>query len=108
MVHKTTLKTLFSFLILCLFAVSFGFGQSIFDNPINENAIDAEINNPYTNGQNVVPNITVSGIGKGAGVSGIATGTNDRYNLRGWSTLGLDPTDYFEFTITPNAGYEID
>ncbi|WP_100611171.1 T9SS type A sorting domain-containing protein [Confluentibacter lentus] len=108
MVHKITLKPLFSFLAFGLFFVGFGFGQSIFNNPITENAINAEVNNPYTNGQYFDPSITVSGIGKGTGVSGIATGTNDRYNVRGWSTGSIDANDYFEFTITPNAGYEID
>ena len=62
MIQKTTLKACYSFLIMYLFVVNFGFGQSIFENPITGEDIDPEISNPYTNGQNVDPNITVSGI----------------------------------------------
>src|SRR5690606_25189486 len=72
--------------------------------------INPEVSNPYIYGQYFDPNITVSGIGKGTGAvaSEGGFGTNDRYNLRGWDTVTLDPTAYFEFTITPNPGYQID
>jgi len=46
--------------ILCSFF--FGFGQSIFTNPIT--GINPSLNNPYTIGQIVDANITVSGIGR--------------------------------------------
>ncbi len=95
------LKLLFC---LLLFVGVLGFGQSIFENPIlgtNPNTA-----NPYTTGQVVDPNITVSGIGRGAGING--TNANNRYNANGWNTATIDLTAYFEFTITPNAGFEID
>ncbi|OYX27442.1 MAG: hypothetical protein B7Z06_04290 [Flavobacteriales bacterium 32-35-8] len=105
MVHKTTLKPLFSFLAFCLFFVGFGFGQSIFTNPIT--GTNPGASNPYEIGEIVDSNITVSGIGRGPGIN-MAASTNNRYNATNWNTLDYDATAYFEFTITPNSGYEID
>ncbi|KOY87742.1 hypothetical protein AD998_17835 [bacterium 336/3] len=79
-------------------------GQSIFDNPIT--GTNPGLTSPYTTGQNVNANITVSGISRGSGIGGNAG--NNRYNANGWSTGALDANDYFEFTITPNSGFEID
>lgn len=62
--------------------------------------------NPYTIGDVKNTNITVSGIGRGAGAVG--TNANDRYNANSWNTTALDPTAYFEFTLTPGANYKID
>ena len=76
----------------------------IFDNPIT--GTNPNTANPYTTGQTVDPNITVTGIGRGAGITG--TNANDRYNANSWNTTTLDPTGYFEWTLTPNGGYEID
>lgn len=108
--QKITLKSFFFFLIIFLVAMSFGFGQNIFDNSITGDDINPEVSNPYINGQYFDPNITVSGIGKGIGAVGSegGFGTNNRYNLRGWDTETLDPTAYFEFTLEPNPGYKID
>ncbi len=50
-------------------------------------------------------NITVSGIGRGIGISGGAA--NDRYNATSWNSATLSATKYFEFTLTPNAGYQL-
>eukprot|EP01035_Chromulina_nebulosa_P062317 gene62317-85214_t len=61
--------------------------------------------NPYTAGQTVNPNITVSGIGRGSGITG--NNANNRYNARSWS-LFFDANGYFEFTLTPNSGFLID
>jgi hypothetical protein len=47
----------------------------------------------------------VSGIARGSGISG--TNANDRYNANGWNIASLDTTKYFEFTITPNSGYQV-
>jgi hypothetical protein len=80
------------------------YGQSIFTNPIM--GTNPNTTNPYIAGQIVDPNITVSGIGRGTGISG--TNANDRYNTNGWSTTVIDLTDYFEFTLTPNGGFKID
>ncbi len=76
----------------------------IFANPIT--GTNPGLSNPYTNGQTFDANISVSGIGRGAGVNG--TSANDRYNGSSWDTANLDTTAYFEFTLTPVAGYQID
>ncbi len=80
------------------------YGQSIFTNPIT--GTNPNTTNPYVIGQIINPNITVSGIGRGAGITG--TNANDRYNTTGWSIGVIDLTDYFEFTLTPTAGFKID
>jgi hypothetical protein len=90
------------FIIVMLVSVV-GWGQSIFDNPITFAA--AIPPSPYTAGQTVNANITVSGISRGSGIAGVSAG--NRYNANNWSTGVIDLTDYFEFTLTPNAGYQI-
>jgi len=75
---------------------------SIWSNPITGTSIAT---NPYTDGQIVDPNVTVSGIGA-TGVS-INTAT-DRFNFSGWNDPSINTGKYFEFTITPNAGIIID
>ncbi|GAA3632462.1 T9SS type A sorting domain-containing protein [Flavivirga jejuensis] len=99
----TPLKSL-TFLIACFCVVTFGYGQSIFTNPIT--GTNPNTNNPYTTGQTIDANITVSGISRGAGISG--NNASNRYNARSWNSGSIDLTAYFEFTITPNSGYEID
>jgi hypothetical protein len=83
-------------------------GQAIFDNPIT--GANPNTDNPYTVGQGINANITVSGIGRGAGIAG--ANANDRYNANNWNEAALADAiavnDYFEFTITPNTGFEID
>ncbi len=74
--------------------------QSIWTNPIT--GTNPNTANPYTAGQTVDANITVSGIGSGAGIAG--TNANNRYNANGWNTGALDATAYFTFTLTPNPG----
>jgi hypothetical protein len=84
--------------------VSFGFGQSIWTNPIT--GTNPNTSNPYTTGDVFDANISVSGIGRGAGING--TNANDRYNANGWNTPTIDLDAYFEWTLTPNLGCEID
>jgi hypothetical protein len=80
------------------------FAQSIFDNPITGTNTSAA--NPYTAGQTVDPNITVTGIGRGPGT--LAANSIDSYNANNWNNGGaIDLTDYFTFTLTPNAGKAI-
>ena len=79
-------------------------GQSIWTNPITDANPSAA--NPFTAGQTVDPGITVSGIGRGAGIA--ANAGSNRYNANGWNSPSLDTTDYFTFTLTPTAGSEID
>lgn len=76
----------------------------IFTNPIT--ATNPNTANPFTAGQTFDPNITVSGIGRGTGIAG--QNANNRYNASGWSTTTIDLNDYYEFTLTPLAGYKID
>lgn len=80
----------------------------IFSNPINGDNPSAD--NPFTAGQIVHANVIASGIGRGSGVFPLAT--NGRYNANGWDTQQIEQAlasnDYFTFTITPDAGYEID
>lgn len=93
-----------SFLILLLIATAGTAQGQIFSNQIlgtNPNA-----SNPFTDGQVVAANLTVSGIGRGAGING--TNANNRYNANSWDTPSLDETAYFEFVLTPNEGYAID
>ena len=77
--------------------------QAIFTNPIT--GTNPNTANPYTTGQTVDANISVSGIGRGTGI--IGNNANDRYNAKGWNTSTLDLNGYFYFTLTPNSGYQI-
>jgi hypothetical protein len=76
---------------------------SIFANTIT--GTNPGLASPYTTGQTFNSHITVSGIERGAGLTGAST--NDIYNASAWSTGAIDLTDYFEFTLTPNTGYQI-
>ncbi|MFN0213399.1 MAG: T9SS type A sorting domain-containing protein [Saprospiraceae bacterium] len=90
-------------IFLLSLSASTTWGQSIFDNPIT--GTNPNTSNPYTIGQNVDPNLTVSGIGRGTGISG--TNANNRYNANGWNSSSFDANDYFYWTLTPNAGQKI-
>jgi hypothetical protein len=77
----------------------------IWTNPINSaTSITAS---PYTVGDVKDANLSsVSGISRGSGIS--ASGSTTRYNANGWTTAtSLDVNDYFEFTLTPASGYQI-
>lgn len=90
-------------LVLSLSFISPGaFAQSIWTNPITDSNPSAA--NPFTAGQTVAPNLTVSGIGRGPGLNG-NSGSN-RYNALPWSAT-LDANDYFYFTLTPSPGYKL-
>jgi autotransporter-associated beta strand protein len=77
---------------------------NIWTNPIT--GTDPGLSNPYTTGDVVASNITVSGIGRGGGVTGSAAA--NRYNATSWDTVAIDLTAYFTFTLTPTSGFEID
>ena len=81
-----------------------GWGQSIFTNPITGSNPNSD--NPYTTGQTIAAGITVSGIGRGSGITG--TNASDRYNAAGWNSVSFNANDYFEWTITPSSCREID
>ncbi len=91
-------------ILMLLLAFGFSYGQSIFTNPIT--GTNPGLTSPYTTGQVVDPNITVSGIVRGPDLAGRTA--NNRYNARAWNSPSLNPNDYFEFILTPNSGYEID
>ncbi len=93
------------FFILLAFTANLIFAQSIFDNPITGLPVPGATVNPYTTGQNVNANITVSGIGRGPGVVGVDL--NNSYGANSWNTTNIDLTAYFEFTLTPNASTNI-
>lgn len=96
--------TIYITTLLLLFSINNVLGQSIWSNPIDgENP--GQTSGYYTTNQTVTANLTVSGISKGSGISG--NDATDRYNANGWNTPALDPTAYFEFTLTPDTGYHI-
>lgn len=102
--YNPTIKLIGFIIVFCIgFNVQNAFGQSIFYNPIT--GTTPNTSNPYTTGQVVNANITVSGIGRGSGIT--SNNANDRYNAQSWPNGGRDANDYFEFTLTPNAGYKI-
>ncbi len=95
--------------MLCVAAVMMAAAQAanaavIYTNPIT--GTNPNTANPYTTGDTKDTNITVSGIGRGTGISGNAA--NDRYNANNWNSASLDTTDYFSWTLTPGSGFEID
>lgn len=88
--------------LLVFVVVSTGlYCQSIWTNPIT--GTNPNTSNPYTTGQTFSPNITVSGISRGIGAVGATA--NDRYNANSWNTASIDPTAYFEWTLTPNSSF---
>lgn len=101
LLNKTTWHCL---LLLVLLSPAISFGQSsIWTNPIT--GTNPNTSNPYTTGDVKDANITVSGIGRGAGAAG--SNANNRYNANSWNTANIDLTAYFEFTLTPATGYKI-
>ncbi|MEP7268403.1 MAG: hypothetical protein ABI844_12320 [Saprospiraceae bacterium] len=86
-----------------LLSIHFSFSQVVWTNPIT--GTNPASSNPYTAGQTISANIIVSGIGRGSGI-----GKQDAanvYRADGWSEVGLNTSDYFYFTLTPDPGYWI-
>jgi hypothetical protein len=81
-----------------------GYAQAIFSNPIT--GTNPSTSNPFTTGQTVATNLTATGIGRGTGITG--SNANDRYAATGWNSAALTTTDYFTWTLTPAAGYQLD
>jgi hypothetical protein len=79
-------------------------GQNIARNEIT--GTNPNEDNPYTNGELVVPNLVFSGIGRSDGITGY--NANNRYNANGWVTDELDAEKYFYFKITPEPGFHIE
>ncbi len=89
---------LFSFI-----SIHFSNAQIVWTNPITGS--NPASSNPYTAGQSVASNISVSGIGRGPGVGKVDAA--DVYRADSWSENGLNTSDYFYFTLTPDPGYWI-
>ncbi|MBK5209978.1 MAG: T9SS type A sorting domain-containing protein [Flavobacteriaceae bacterium] len=101
-------KNRFLFIMITMLFWGFineGFGQSIWTNPITGKNPDPCFYNPYKIGDIFDANITVSGIGRGEGIS--KDDGDNRYNAKWWGLTTLDETDYFTFTLTPKLGYQI-
>lgn len=89
-----------SFFFIFLFVFNQVFTQVIFSNAIT--GVRPNASNPYTVGQTVASGITVSGIGRGAGITDV--NADDCYSAKGWTSNSTpDLTDYFQWTITPNT-----
>ncbi len=97
-------RLLGTLVVVLLSGIGGASGAVIFTNPIT--GTNPNTDNPYTTGQTFDANITVSGIGRGAGIVG--TDANNRYNANSWNTAAIDLTAYFTLTLTPKAGFEID
>lgn len=80
------------------------FAQGIFENPIT--GTNPNTHNPYTQNQVLDPNIVTASLGRGSGITG--KNKNHEYKADSWSTSAFDENDYFEFTMTPDTGYEMD
>ncbi|HEY2761513.1 MAG TPA: hypothetical protein VGI75_12240 [Pirellulales bacterium] len=94
--------------LLCFAAMacvqSWANGQGIYSNMINDpNPSTAD---PFNAGDVLDPNLTATGLARGPGITPNA-GSN-RYNAANWSFPNIDAGDYFTWTITPAAGYQID
>lgn len=103
---KTRINPRITLMVAALSACAFvssALAASVWTNPIT--GTNPGASNPYTNGDVADVHLSVSGIGHGTGVSN--TSANDRYNMRGWDTVNLDPTAYFTWTLTPGGGYTL-
>lgn len=99
-------KNIKALLVFCLFMIGVStYGQtSIWTNPIT--GTNPAVANPYTTGQTVNSNMTVSGIGYAAVLTAL-TSTNT-YNVGDWTTSAtINTGQYFSFTITPSTGYKV-
>ncbi|NHN27346.1 T9SS sorting signal type C domain-containing protein [Flavobacterium jejuense] len=89
--------------LVTIFMVTFSWAQSIFENSIT--GTNPSTSNPYIIGQSLDANITVSGISRGSGIN--PASANNRYSANNWNVSSFDNSKYFEFTLTPNTGYQI-
>ena len=92
--------------LVAVFLISIGVNaQVIYENPIT--GPNPNTSNPYIIGQVNNSNLSVSGIGRGSGISG--SSGNNRYSANNWTQgTSSSSNDYFYWTITPNSCNEID
>lgn len=96
------MKTFFGVLLLIFVGIS-GQTQSIWSNSIT--GTDPGLSNPFTSGDIVDANISVSGIGRSLSTAGNAG--NDRYNTNGWNAAAIDLNKYLTFTLTPSSTFTV-
>jgi hypothetical protein len=101
-IYIKTMKNVLLALTFAILSVSTVQAQ-VWSNAITDAAPNTY--NPYTIGDVVASNLTVSGIGRGPGISGNAAGS--RYNATSWSLAGMDTSDYFTFMLTPDNGFSL-
>jgi len=103
--QKVPFKTLCIIFIAIMFTVALPLSAQgfIFKNAINGN--NPSQFNPFTDGQETDPNVTATGIGRSTGL--VAGSEANAYSVSSWNTPAVDNTAYFEFTITPNSGHQI-
>ena len=90
----------FSSLVVAFLISMISNAQVIFENSITGS--NPNTSNPYTTGQTNNANLTVSGIGRGSGITG--SNGNNRYSASNWTQgASSDNNDYFYWTLTPNA-----
>lgn len=93
-------------LLLCLVTVLSSArlsAQAVFTNAIvgpNPSAA-----NPFTSGQIAASALSVSGIGRGTGLT--ASSASDRYSASGWNSSSLDLNDYFTWALAPTTGHAL-
>jgi len=79
--------------------------QVVFENPIT--SANPNTSNPYIIGQSNNSSVTVSGIGRGSGITG--SNGNNRYSANNWTQgTSSNSNDYFYWTITPASCNEMD
>ncbi len=79
--------------------------QVVFENPIT--GANPNTSNPYIIGQSFNSNVSVSGIGRGSGVTG--SNANNRYSASNWTQgASSSSNDYFYWTVGPTGCNEID
>ncbi|MPT36065.1 MAG: hypothetical protein E2604_13505, partial [Flavobacterium sp.] len=103
-IYRCRLMIVFFFMLTSV--LSWGQAKVLWTNPLNANNISSA--NPYTTGETKSAYLTVSGIGKGAGLNTMTT--NNAYRASGFSTsnsLTVSNNDYFYFELTPIAGYKL-
>ncbi len=89
-------------LLIPLFYSSLTFGQDL----VAYDFTGENGNQLFTATSNVATNMTASSLVRGGGVS--ASGAGGSMSSTGWSTGAIDLTDYYSFTVTPDAGYSLD
>ena len=99
------LRLKYSSLFIAFIVSCVGNAQVIFENPIT--GANPNTSNPYIIGQSNNSSVTVSGIGRGSGISG--SNGNNRYSANNWTQgTSSNSNDYFYWTVGPSGCHEID